>query len=348
MSRRRAAGDGSLYYRSDRGLWVAQHNGVYRYSKDRAVALAKLNELLTQAEASKPNNITVSTLLDQYMSFATPNLKTASIKRYGEIIRIYLKPALGQCKVSTLTAFHVQQQYSKWLAAGISPDTIYQCHTVLGSAFKRAAKWQLVQHNALRDVDAPKVVKPDIEVWEDCEVEAILEAATGTRYEAAIVIALSCGLRVGEILSLKPEDYARSKGTLAIRRTLVANGTGVNSPKSKNSHRTIVLPQIARDALDRTDLSGIWMFPSKAGTTIFPHNWIRFHWRPLLERAGVPYRNMHVCRHYVCSTLLSRGLPISSIAKFIGDTEATILSTYNHLMPNQMAKVAAAMDEALG
>ena len=53
MSRRRAAGDGSLYYRSDRGLWVAQHNGVYRYSKDRAVAQAKLNELLTQAEASR-------------------------------------------------------------------------------------------------------------------------------------------------------------------------------------------------------------------------------------------------------------------------------------------------------
>jgi hypothetical protein len=32
---RRNAGDGSLYFRQDKGLWVAQHNGVYRYSKDK-------------------------------------------------------------------------------------------------------------------------------------------------------------------------------------------------------------------------------------------------------------------------------------------------------------------------
>ena len=97
---RRAAGDGSLYYRADKNLWVAQHNGVYRYGKDRAVAQEKLDELLSKAEATKPANITVSTLLDQWLAFATPNLKPASIKRYKEIIKIYLKAALGRCKVS--------------------------------------------------------------------------------------------------------------------------------------------------------------------------------------------------------------------------------------------------------
>jgi hypothetical protein len=84
---RRAAGDGSLYYRADNGLWVAQHQGVFRYSKDRAVAQAKLDALLSKAEASKPNTTTVCTLLEQWLAFASPNLKPASIKRYGEITR---------------------------------------------------------------------------------------------------------------------------------------------------------------------------------------------------------------------------------------------------------------------
>src|SRR5829696_3676765 len=129
MQRRRNAGDGSLYYRADKRLWVAQHQGVYRYSKDKDKARAKLNQLLTQTEASKPHagdSITVSALLDQYMTFASQNLKAGSIKRYEETIRIYIKPALGGAPISTLTAYDVQQQYSKWLASGISPNTVYR------------------------------------------------------------------------------------------------------------------------------------------------------------------------------------------------------------------------------
>jgi hypothetical protein len=123
---RRSAGDGSLYYRADKDLWVAQHQGVYRSSKDKDKAQEKLDELLSNAGAVKPNNITVSTLLDQWLDFATPNLKPASVKKYEEIVRIYVKPALGHCKLSSLTAYQVQQQYSKWLASGISPNTVFQ------------------------------------------------------------------------------------------------------------------------------------------------------------------------------------------------------------------------------
>ncbi len=91
----RNAGDGSLYFRADKGLWVAQYNGVYRYSKDKDKAKQKLQELLNNAHESKPENITVSTLLDQYLEYASPNLKFATVKRYREAIRLYIKPALG-------------------------------------------------------------------------------------------------------------------------------------------------------------------------------------------------------------------------------------------------------------
>ena len=161
---RRNAGDGSLYFRQDKGLWVAQHDGVYRYSKDKDKAKAKLRQLLANAHESKPENITVSTLLDQYLEYATPNLKFASVKRYREVIRIHIKPALGHVRAAELTAYQVQQQYSKWIAAGTSPNVIYLAHTVLSGAFKRGAKWQLVRSNIIRDVDAPKVQHKEIEV----------------------------------------------------------------------------------------------------------------------------------------------------------------------------------------
>jgi integrase len=109
------------------------------------------------------------------------------------------------------------------------------------------------------------------------------------------VLALSTGARGGEILALQPQDY-NGDGKLAIRRTLVNNGSRIGTPKSKNSRRDIQLPALARDALDRhlpTVEGGAWLFPSKAGTNLRYHNFIRLHWRPLLERGGVEYRNFH-------------------------------------------------------
>jgi hypothetical protein len=43
---------------------------VYRYSKGENKAKEKLDELLSKADASKPENITVSTMLDQWFEYA--------------------------------------------------------------------------------------------------------------------------------------------------------------------------------------------------------------------------------------------------------------------------------------
>ncbi len=90
------------------------------------------------------------------------------------------------------------------------------------------------------------------------------------------------------------------------------------------------------------------MFSNSKGKPVGYSCFLTFHWKPLLKRAGVEYRCFHTCRHYVASTLLSKGLSITAVARFMGHDEQTLLKTYAHLMPNQMSAVAAAMDEALG
>ena len=68
-------------------------------------------------------------------------------------------------------------------------------------------------------------------------------------------------------------------------------------PKSKNSLRTISLPLITQAALNKRDMSGDWMLPSRAGTNLRYHTFISYHWRPLCVRACVPYESFHTCRH---------------------------------------------------
>jgi integrase len=231
---RRNVRDGSLYFRQDKGLWVAQHNGVYRYSKDKDKAKQKLRELLITAESSKPENITVGKLLDQWLEYHSPNLKSGSIKRYKEAIRIYIKPiSCRRSQSSHANGLSSTATVIEVVSEGASPNVIYLVHRVLSGACKSAAKWQLVRSNVIRDVDAPNVHRKEVEVFTPAEVQALLRVAKDERLGAAIVLALSTGARGGEILSLHPQDYNESTGTLTIRRTLVNNGTEIGTPKSK-------------------------------------------------------------------------------------------------------------------
>jgi integrase len=165
------------------------------------------------------------------------------------------------------------------------------------------------------------------------------------------MLALSTGMRAGEILALQKSDVNLDSGTLQLRRTLILNGASIGTPKSKNSRRTIQLPQIALDNLERHlrgSNDGGWVLPGRTGQNLRYHNFIRFHWKRLVERAGIEYRNFHTCRHYVASELPQKGIPISAVARYVGDTEVTILRTYSHPLSGMESLVPAAMDSALG
>jgi integrase len=161
---RRSPGDGSLYQRKD-GLWVAQYQGEYRYSKDKATAKSKLRKLMTEADEVKPKNITVGKYIDQWFEFAKPNLKPSTIKRYNEAIEVHIKPAFGDAKLHKLDARTVQDTYAGMLRDGLSASTVNIVHSVLSSAFKRAAKWCMVWHNIMADVDAPRIENREVEVF---------------------------------------------------------------------------------------------------------------------------------------------------------------------------------------
>jgi integrase len=89
------------------------------------------------------------------------------------------------------------------------------------------------------------------------------------------------------------------------------------------------------------------MFPGKAGQNLRYHSFIAFQWKPLVARAGIDYKSFHTCRHFVASSLIAQGIPISAVARYLGDTEVTILRTYSHLINGMENLVPMAMDSVL-
>jgi len=345
---RRDSGTGSVYQRKD-GSWVAQFEGKYRYAKTKPQAKRKLRQLLQRADEVKPSNITVSTALDEYLQSARQNLKPRTITRYQVAIGTHLKPAFGKVKLHRLTAIEIERLYARKLEDGLSASTIQLINAVLSSSLKRAVRLRLVEHNVCKDVATPRIQREEVEVFEPTEVAAILSAAKYDRLEALFALALTTGMREGELLGLRVQDYDSEQSTLDVRRS-VYNGL-VGTPKSKRGRRTIKLPNVARDALEahiRATTSSGYIFTTRTRRPFNTSHFICQHWKPLLERAGVEYKCFHTCRHYVASTLLSKGLPITTVARYLGHDERTLLRTYSHLMPDMMDTVAAAMDETLG
>ena len=81
-----------------------------------------------------------------------------------------------------------------------------------------------------------------------------LEAARTEKLEALHVLALTTGMRQGELLSLKWEDIDLEAGTLHIRRTLstaMGEGFSFNPPKTAKSRRSIKVPKLALQTLRR-------------------------------------------------------------------------------------------------
>jgi integrase len=98
-------------------------------------------------------------------------------------------------------------------------------------------------------------------VWQDAsrirretrqeQVRVLLDAVNGDRLEALYVLAVTIGLRQGELLGLKWDDIDLEIETLQVRRTLTTakGGPVLSAPKTKGRRRTVRLSQTASEAL---------------------------------------------------------------------------------------------------
>ena len=83
------------------------------------------------------------------------------------------------------------------------------------------------------------------------QARILFDAAKGDRLEALYVLAVTTGLRQGELLGLKWDDIDLEVGTLQVRRILTTakGGPVLSAPKTKGSRRTVRLSQMALEAL---------------------------------------------------------------------------------------------------
>ena len=229
MARKRGNGEGNIYRRKD-GLYEARYtvetpDGTKRrsvYAKTRKEA----DEKLTRAKADRNRGLafygdhqTLGSYLERWLEDAVRDtVKQPTLENYAYVVRRHLAPELGRTKLKDLGPDRIRRLYRAKLDSGLSARTVQLVHTVLNKALKQAVLDGVLPRNVCEAVRAPRNAKREMRTLDPAQARALLEAAKGDRLEALYVLAVSAGLREGELLGLRWEDVGVGVHRLGYRR----------------------------------------------------------------------------------------------------------------------------------
>jgi integrase len=354
---RRARGEGALYQRKN-GLWVAESlaggNKKYLYARTKKAAYEKKKEYEQKIDQPVPviREVEIEEFLADWLYSVKGTVKDRTYERYEQTVRLHLFSLYG-LYLHELKAKDLESLYQSKLET-LSPRSVQIIHRTISKALKQAVRLRLVERNVADEVAPPRSEYKEIRTLSREEVNWLLRLVRGTRYEAVYTLAVTTGMREGEILGLKWTDLDLEQERLRIQRTLWKRK--VSAPKSRSSVRAIPLNDHATDVLRRYRGSceegrfpiSEWLVSTSNGTPVSCHNFLNRSWYPLLEEMGLDRMPFHNLRHTCATLLLASNVHPKMVQSLLGHSSIEItLNTYSHVLPEMQGVVVAAMDEIL-
>ena len=372
---RRGNNEGSISKRKDgryMGRYTVHTAGGPKqravYGKTRAEVAEKLTKAMADRDGGlvyDAGKLTVGEYLDRWLADSVKDtVRQRTYEGYAHIAERHIAPSLGRMKLKALTTAHVRGLYRERLDSGLSPRTVRYIHTTLNKALRQAVNDSLLPRNAAASVKPPKARTKEIRPLDRDQVRTFLETVSGHRLQALYIVAVTAGLREGELLGLKWEDVDLEAGKLQVRRTLSEARSGRIFEATKSGKgRSINLTRKAIEALkshrkrlleEKLGLGSLWqenglVFPSKVGTPLSGRNLNRAYKRHL-QRAGLSTTfRFHDLRHTCATLLLRQGVHVKFVQELLGHGDIAItLNVYSHVLPDMGDTAAGAMDDALG
>ena len=104
---------------------------------------------------------------------------------------------------------------------------------------------------------------------------------------------------------------------------------------------------------EKLRLGSLWqdnrlVFPTITGTTTSGTNLLGWHFKPLLNKAGLPVIRLHDLRHTCATILLMAGKHPKYVQELLGHANISItLDNYSHVIEGMDGGLDDAMDQAL-
>jgi len=213
---------------------------------------------------------------------------------------------------------------SKPLGRKRSEPTVNRYHTALSSVLEVArTRWHWIDENPARKV-ARGEETPGIVRWlSDGERKALLDACKASRWNQLyllVILALSTGARLGELLQMHWSDVDLKKGMAFLEDT--KNG----------ERRTLPLVSAVQSELSEQvrRIDSDFVFPSPFDSDEH-YAGFREHWNEARDKAGIENFRFHDLRHSCASYLAMNDATELEIADVLGHKTLQMVKRYSHL-----------------
>lgn len=335
-------------------------------SGSKGEAKAELTRLLRDIDTGDhvpPSRITVAEWLDLWTAATKAEVSAKTHERYAEIVRCYLKPALGTIKLQRLTPADIQRAYNSF-DRNPSPRTRRHVHRILKSALARAVEQQVMARNPAAAIKRlPKVERKPINALTVEQSATLLKAIRHTTTYLPTLIALATGMRRGEILALRWKNVELEAGVVRVVASLEQTKAGLRFKSTKSERaRAVPVPKFAlaelRDWKRRQAEQLLKLRIGQGPETLVcaredgapkqPAS-VTHEFTYLIGRTKLPRVRFHDLRHTHATQLLAAGVHPKIVQERLGHSTITItMDLYSHVSPTMQADATAKLDAAYG
>jgi integrase len=319
--------------------------------RKRIAKEAEIAEKLRKEEEAKAN-LTFSQIFEQkYLPNANLNKTPATVTREKSIFNCWLKDTIGSKPLKSITEIHLERIKKSMKQEGQKPRSISYALALVRQVFNFAIRNRIFAGlPPTKGIVFPKEDNRRMRFLTHKEAAGLLEflRENNPQLHDISLISLHCGLRLGEIISLRWNDVLLEKGFIAVKDT-----------KNSVNRIAFMTDEVKRILEEREGKRGDseLVFFDRAGLELKNYS-ISYQFKMAVDalklNEGVSDDRdkvvFHSCRHSFCSWLVEEGVDLYTVKELAGHKTLSMTARYSHLgngiLQNAVRKLQCGIERA--
>lgn len=354
------------------------------YGKNLAELKRRLNTAIYDDERGNcvvDNSLTLSEWFKSWMEIHKYKVIRNNTKMYyTQVFTKHIEPTLGKKKLKDITQLNIKSLLKELDQKGYQYETQNKVRIMLLDMFDKAMIDNYVLKNPCKGIKLVRDESKDIRVLTREEQTEFFDCCKGTFYDNLFIVAISTGLRQGELCALTWDDIDFEKKEISVTKTLLYQKLEgdtkkefhINPPKTKTSKRTVPINKQCEIALKKQyiqrnnimskkaakPLNGFenLLFTTKLGTPICDQIMIDAI-KKIVDEINLCKDELeqfetftpHCFRHSFATRCFEAGIPPKTVQTYLGHASLQMtMDLYTSVLSNQkqdeMKKLETVLD----
>jgi len=333
---------------------------TFRGKKDARRAADEIMQEINHNSPKPQASITLGEFWDlHFRPNIVERMKRNTRAMYDDRWRKQIAPVLSRERMRNVTTLDLDRLMTQLERQCYSWQTRVHIRNVISKMYSTAQKWKWLAENPAKWVDVGqwKIVRKQ-RALSVAEVQLLAERLEEPA-RTVFILAVTTGLRIGELLALQVDDLDLSHGVIKIQRS-VSRGE-VDVTKTEGSIRQVPIPPVLMEVLtahiNGASLSAKsrrerelanWLFPSEAGTPLSDRNLINRHIYPVSKKLGIPHFSWHSLRHTFSTLGGNEGtIPTLVMKQLLGHSKLSTTQKYMHELEGQQREAMGKIEHLI-